>query len=407
MQDYDWQPMQPNRARCRSHFGRQLPNPGCGCGFYAVSHLQRLPVAVGAHLPIGAVGSVAMWGRVIEHTAGYRGQLAYPDRIRLVCGRCFVARRDGVPTRIEHSDEGCVVPVCDAHATEGRSGVEGMTPAELEQEVLSAYAVDVLPLETLHRAGFQAGPVPPIGLIPNARAELRQLRRSRSAVAALVSLVAALLIVRALGLFPSTAAVDAPREVAAGAPIAIDQPFPDALDPAPTIERVAPVVRRHHVIPLGLVCANRVGDRAEIVPCGRPAELIGFPWSPAEPKRDVQGRQRVLAEARFLRVLVGPLRSPSDPGWSSCGSPVCAAGIWRDEAKSARVERDPRGGTPRRVLQHREPWQARRRPTRRSRPRRARPRRAVRSADRTLSSRGSSTATPWRSTSGAERSPFA
>ena len=283
MQDYEWQPMQPNRARCRSHFGRQLPNPGCGCGLYAVSQLGRLPAAVGAHLPFAAVGSVAMWGRVIEHTAGYRGQLAYPDRIRLVCGRCFVARRDGVPTRVEHSDEGRIVPVCDAHAADSRLWLEGMTPAELEQEVLSAYAVDVLPLETLHRAGFHAGPVPPIGLIPNARAELRQLRRSRSVVAALVSLVAALLLVRALGLFPSTAAVDGPREVAAGAPIAIDEPFPDVLDPAPTIERKSPVVRRHHLF--GIVCADRVGDRAEIVGCGRPGELLGFYESPAKPRR--------------------------------------------------------------------------------------------------------------------------
>ena len=282
MQEYDWQPMQPNRARCRSHFGRQLPNLGCGCGFYAVSHLQRLPVAVASGFSIGAVGSVSMWGRVVEHTAGYRGQLAYPDRIRLVCGRCFVARRDGVPTRIEHSDEGRLVPVCDAHATEGHPSVEGMTPAELEQEVLSAYAVDVLPLETLHRAGLQAGPVPPTGVIPNARAELRQLRRSRSGVAALVSLVAALLIVRAFGLFPSTAAVQAPREVAAGAPIASDQPFPDALHPEPTIERKGPAVRRHHLF--GIVCADRVGDRAEIVGCGR-GELLGFYESPAKPRR--------------------------------------------------------------------------------------------------------------------------
>ena len=225
-----------------------------------------------------------MWGRVIEHTAGYRGQLAYPDRIRLVCGRCFVAHRDGVPTAIEHVGEGSVLPVCDAHATKGRSRLQGMTPAELQQAVLSAYAVDVLPVETLHRAGFQAGPVPPIGLVPNARAELRQLRRSRSGVAALVSLAVALLIVRALGLFPSTAAVDAPRGVAAGAPIAIDQPFPDALDPQPTIERVDPVVQADRVIPLGLVCGHRVGNHAEIVRCGRPAELIGFPSSPAEPK---------------------------------------------------------------------------------------------------------------------------
>ena len=325
MQDYEWQPMQSNRARCRSHFGRQLPNPGCGCGLYAVSQLGRLPAAVGAHLPFAAVGSVAMWGRVIEHTAGYRGQLAYPDRIRLVCGRCFVARRDGVPTRVEHSDEGRIVPVCDAHAADSRLWLEGMTPAELEQEVLSAYAVDVLPLETLHRAGFRAGPVPPIGLIPNARAELRQLRRSRSVVAALVSLVAALMVVRALGLFPSTAAVDAPHEVATGAPIAIDQPFPDALDPAPTIERVGPMAQRNHVVPLGLVCGHRVGDRAEIVRCGRPAELIGFPSSPAEPKRECTAGNAYSRRPGFslcwldLTIPVGPglvlLRLPGVRRW--------------------------------------------------------------------------------------------
>jgi len=296
LQAYDWQPMQPNRARCRSHFGRQLPNLGCGCGLYAVSHLERLPTAVNWHVPIGAVGSVAMWGRVIEHTAGYRGQLAYPDRVRLVCGRCLVARRDGVPTRIEHSDEGRLVPVCDAHATEGPSSVEGMSPAELEQVVLSAYAVDVLPLETLHRAGFQAGPVPPTGVIPNARAELRQLRRTRSGVAALVSLVAALLIVRSLGLFPSTHVSDIPRQVPVEAPITIHQPFPDALDPAPTSERADPVVRRDHSF--GVVCGDRVGDRAQIAGCGR-GEMLGFYESPAQPMRECKPGDAYSRRAGF------------------------------------------------------------------------------------------------------------
>ena len=296
IQAYDWQPMQPNRARCRSHFGRQLPNLGCGCGLYAVSRLERLPTAFGSSFSIGAVGSVAMWGRVVEHTAGYRGQLAYPDRIRLVCGRCFFARRDGVPTRVEHSDGRCVVPVCDAHATEGRSSVDGMSPADLEQELLSAYAVDVLPLETLHRAGFRPGPVPPIGLLPNVRAGLRQLRRTRSGVAALVSLAAALLIVRALGLFPSTGASDIPRQAPVGAPIASDQPFPDALDPAPTIERADPVVRRDHAF--GVVCANRVADRAQIVGCGR-GELLGFYESPAQPMRECKPGDAYSRRAGF------------------------------------------------------------------------------------------------------------
>jgi hypothetical protein len=188
-----------------------------------------------------------------------------------------------------------------------------MTPAELEQEVLSAYAVDVLRLETLHRAGFQAGPVPPIGLLPNVRAELRQLRRTRSGVAALVSLVGALLIVRALGLFPSSGEVDAPREVAAEAPIAIDQPFPDALDPAPTIERRSPVVRRNHAFPFGLVCGHRVGDRAEIVGCGRPGALLGFYESPAQPMRECTAGNAYSRKPGFS-VCWLDLSRPAGPG---------------------------------------------------------------------------------------------
>jgi hypothetical protein len=171
-----------------------------------------------------------------------------------------------------------------------------MSAADLEQEVLSAYAVDVLPLETLHRVGFQAGPVPPIGLLPNVGAELRQLRRSRSGVAALVSLVAALLIVRAFGLFPSTGASEFPRQVPVEAPIALDQPFPDALDPAPTIERSDPVARRDYSF--GVVCGNRVGDRAQIVGC-RQGEMLGFYEKPAQPMRDCKPGDAYSRRAGF------------------------------------------------------------------------------------------------------------
>ena len=41
-------------------------------------------------------------------------------------------------------------------------------------------------------------------------------------------------------------------------------------------------IERHHLF--GIVCADRVGDRAEIVGCGR-GELLGFYESPAKPKR--------------------------------------------------------------------------------------------------------------------------
>jgi hypothetical protein len=132
-------------------------------------------------------------------------------------------------------------------------------------------------------------------------------------VAALLSLVVALLIVRALGLFPSSGAVDAPREVAAEAPISIDEPFTDALDSAPTIERKSPVVRRDHAFPFGLVCGHRVGDRAEIVGCGRPGALLGFYESPAQPMRECTAGNAYSRKPGFS-VCWLDLSRPAGPG---------------------------------------------------------------------------------------------
>jgi hypothetical protein len=103
-------------------------------------------------------------------------------------------------------------------------------------------------------------------------------------VAALVSLVAALLIVRALGLFSSTGPGEPPDSVGVAAPITADVPFPGSLDAWRPPERLHPVVeRRHHVF--GLVCADRIGDRAILMACWRPrAELLGaYSWPP-EPR---------------------------------------------------------------------------------------------------------------------------
>jgi len=288
LQQFDWHPRQPTRAKCALHFGKQVPNVGCTCGLYAVSRLERLPAAGGisSNGPVGVIGSVAMWGRVVEHAAGYRGQLAYPDRIRLVCPQCLRARWEGMPTGIERAYGGDVEPVCDAHATPGRSFGRRIGPDELQQMLLSTYAVDLLPVEALHEAGFRPGPVSPAGLVPAARAELRHLRRSWSGVGALASLVAAFMIVRALGLFPSTGPGERPDSVEVATPIAVDEPFPGSLDAWRPLERLHPVVeRRHHVFPFGLVCGDRIGDRAVVMACWRPrAELLdAYSWPP-EPR---------------------------------------------------------------------------------------------------------------------------
>jgi hypothetical protein len=97
------------------------------------------------------LGTVAMWGRVVEHAAGYRAEYAYPQRLRLVCFICFwregpdhgpdcevVARRRG----------GRLVPLCARDLELCRRygyPTRRLLPARaVEQQLLSAYAVDVL-----------------------------------------------------------------------------------------------------------------------------------------------------------------------------------------------------------------------------------------------------------------------
>jgi len=95
------------------------------------------------------LGTVALWGRVVEHEHGYRGELGYPQRLRLVCYLCFwqwgvpgpcevVARRLG----------GRMIPLCGPHLElslrYGYRVGRVLSADRVEQALLSAYAVDVL-----------------------------------------------------------------------------------------------------------------------------------------------------------------------------------------------------------------------------------------------------------------------
>lgn len=60
------------------HLGKQCNGVGEGCGVYAVRERCFLRGASDE-----VYGMVALWGRVYEHTMGYRAQYAYPLRI---CG---------------------------------------------------------------------------------------------------------------------------------------------------------------------------------------------------------------------------------------------------------------------------------------------------------------------------------
>jgi hypothetical protein len=61
-----------------------VPNERCHCGLYAAKTEQRL-----AHLGYAiqpgrfAVGTVLLWGELLEAEKGYRAAFAYPERLYL------------------------------------------------------------------------------------------------------------------------------------------------------------------------------------------------------------------------------------------------------------------------------------------------------------------------------------
>ncbi len=141
-----WPPLEPARAACRRLRPHPIPDAACTCGLHAVMEPDALrwtrdPVVV---------GTVALWGRVVEHERGYRAEFGYPQRLRLVCRLCFWQRDVGgsVPDVAVRMRGGRVLPLCLEHLElVHRYGfpTPNLVPAGVvEQALLSAYAVDLL-----------------------------------------------------------------------------------------------------------------------------------------------------------------------------------------------------------------------------------------------------------------------
>jgi hypothetical protein len=141
--DHRWPPKEAFRARCEHH-RTEAPQAACRCGIYAAASPKALATALGFGGSISVVGAIGMWGRLIEHEFGARAQVAYPARLRLVCGRCLAEGRGAVePAVLEGVDQ--LEAVCRRHR--GPTGPTTTAASEVQAELLSTYAVDLLPLE--------------------------------------------------------------------------------------------------------------------------------------------------------------------------------------------------------------------------------------------------------------------
>ena len=139
-----WPAREEARAECPPHArnGHRAPDPECTCGLYAVDGLDRLPAVMGRDVTV--IGSVALWGTMVEHDSGFRAELGYPGRLRLVCGPCWHSQTFSPDVvGVARTSRGTLLALCARHAR-GGSDTEPV-PRVLEQELLSAYAVDPLP----------------------------------------------------------------------------------------------------------------------------------------------------------------------------------------------------------------------------------------------------------------------
>lgn len=98
---HHWNPREPMEATCRAAEKRakrniaanvnpgrhECPSEGCSCGLYSAKtreHLQGMAYhrydAEGRGM-FHVIGEVALWGKVIEGTQGWRAQYGYPRRL--------------------------------------------------------------------------------------------------------------------------------------------------------------------------------------------------------------------------------------------------------------------------------------------------------------------------------------
>ncbi|MGZ4131869.1 MAG: hypothetical protein ACXVWF_02380 [Actinomycetota bacterium] len=167
-----WEPMRAVDAVCtapallRLGSGRhRAPALGCSCGVYAGRSLETFPRPRPAWPPATVVGTVALWGSVVEHERGWRAEHAYPSRLRIVCAMCaWFEPGPGVPVTM-HVFQGRAYALCPQH----RGGIQlqdgrrtrptDADPDEVQAALLNVYAVDPLPFDAV-RSLFTALPTP-------------------------------------------------------------------------------------------------------------------------------------------------------------------------------------------------------------------------------------------------------
>lgn len=303
------------RAACGRH-DAPVPAESCSCGVYALADPDDLPHVVfagSAELAPGAVGTVALWGRVVVHRSGYRAEFAYPQRLRLVCGPCALRGRFRDPIVAYRSASG-LAPVCPEHEEPSRT--DGRPAEVVRSELLARYAVDLLPVEML--------PVAPEGRSEEDRRAPSPLARFGWHVLRVSAVILAFWLLfgnpierpergPASGSVRSAPVTSAPAS-RSGSTIGTSFERPRA-GRIQERERRRPLRRRLRLawrLAFATVCGRPVGDAVRLVGCRRPDALLGFVTAPPGPRSSCEGGLGYSRRRRFSVCWLG-LPPPDGP----------------------------------------------------------------------------------------------
>ena len=141
-----WPRQKTAAARCFRHRSHDAPVAACTCGLYAATDERLLARARSPSV----VGKVALWGRVIQHSLGWRGEFAYPQRLALACHVCLWQRAVTAsgPESVVAYPDGRLVAVCQRHLSLTREcdldRFDVLSGGEILMALLDGYAVDRL-----------------------------------------------------------------------------------------------------------------------------------------------------------------------------------------------------------------------------------------------------------------------
>lgn len=80
-----WTPKKAARAKCNASGSHRAPQKACKCGYWSFKSMDLITAALADYVDsVDVVGTVEIWGRVIECENGYRAEYAYPKELWLL-----------------------------------------------------------------------------------------------------------------------------------------------------------------------------------------------------------------------------------------------------------------------------------------------------------------------------------